>query len=240
MGPCQTDAFSPRQRSSAAMSFPGIRLAAVPRAVLRRARGIALIPPHRYANGTAGISSASPTDPVRCNTVPIEIVFARPVRSVTLKFCGAAVVYTLKAFDAAGQALGQADCAVPAYPTPGAESSVSFAGADSQPRRDSAHSASPFWSLRNLGPAAGSDSRDRLGKRRKMARTDRGGATAASRQPVAALPGCGSRDGRGAQSAPVGTWKTLAFDDVLLRDNQAIEAVAYLRTLPELTAFTTR
>lgn len=215
--------------------FPGIRLSAVPQGpYCAEAHGIALIPPHRYANGTAGISSASPTDPVRCNTVPIEIVFAQPVRSVTLKFCGAAVVYTLRAFDAAGQSLGQADCAVPAY-TPGAESSVSFSCSQTPN-----HAATPRIHRVLFGHFGTSAPPLVLiqGIAWETA-VDNPGPT-----EVVPLPHHASLSLRylaaeaataaGAQSAPVSTWKTLAFDDVRLRDNQAIEAVAYLRSLPEL------
>lgn len=52
------------------------------------------------------LTSASPTQINRCNTIPVEIRFVKPVRSVSLTFAGASVVYTMNAYDGSGKRLG--------------------------------------------------------------------------------------------------------------------------------------
>ncbi|NES85583.1 MAG: hypothetical protein F6K63_27710 [Moorea sp. SIO1G6] len=63
--------------------------------------------------GTYGVqfpflTSASPGQINRCNTIPIAITFTRPVRQVTLNFAGASVAYTMKAYNIEGRLLGTA------------------------------------------------------------------------------------------------------------------------------------
>lgn len=52
------------------------------------------------------LTTASPGQINRCNTIPIAIAFTRPVRQVTLTFAGASVTYTMKAYDSEGKLLG--------------------------------------------------------------------------------------------------------------------------------------
>jgi hypothetical protein len=54
------------------------------------------------------LTSASPGNIKRCNTIPVAIIFISPVRQVTLTFAGASVTYTLKAYDSGGRLLGTA------------------------------------------------------------------------------------------------------------------------------------
>ncbi|MEW6497866.1 MAG: hypothetical protein AB1589_36005 [Cyanobacteriota bacterium] len=52
------------------------------------------------------LTTASPGDINRCNSIPIAITFTRPVRQVTLTFAGASVTYTMKAYNTEGKLLG--------------------------------------------------------------------------------------------------------------------------------------
>jgi len=55
---------------------------------------------------TPYLTTASPGDTARCNTVPVRIEFTTPVRAVTLRFAGAEMEYVLKAYGWSGQGLG--------------------------------------------------------------------------------------------------------------------------------------
>ena len=52
------------------------------------------------------LTSASPDEINRCNTIPVAIIFTSPVRQVTLTFAGASVTYTMKVYDSGGSLLG--------------------------------------------------------------------------------------------------------------------------------------
>src|SRR5574341_63795 len=54
------------------------------------------------------LTTASPGQIDRCNSIPVAIIFTEPVRQVTLTFAGASVTYTMKAYDSSGSLLGTA------------------------------------------------------------------------------------------------------------------------------------
>ena len=61
--------------------------------------------------GTYGVPSnflttASPGQVNRCNSIPVAITFTSSVRLVTLTFAGATTTYTMEAYDSAGNLLG--------------------------------------------------------------------------------------------------------------------------------------
>jgi tetratricopeptide (TPR) repeat protein len=83
----------------------GLRLSAAP-AGTYCADAQAAIRVGGYGFTTPYLTTASPGDTARCNTVPVRIEFTTPVRAVTLRFAGAEKEYVLNAYGRSGQELG--------------------------------------------------------------------------------------------------------------------------------------
>ncbi|MEY2453584.1 MAG: hypothetical protein QOD92_3158 [Acidimicrobiaceae bacterium] len=61
-----------------------------------------------YRAPTGFLTTLSPGDPHRCNTVALEFTFVAPVQSVAVSFWGANSPYLLTAFDAEGRIVASA------------------------------------------------------------------------------------------------------------------------------------
>ncbi len=203
----------------------GIRLAGVPQgAYCSTATMTAVVPANTYKNARPVLTSAAPGDATMCNTVPVAITFVRPVRSVTLRFFGAAVTYSRKALNAQGQPLGQVDRQVTTY---GQEYDITFTATASW---ISQVHFGHFGNARALTAVS------------EIAYEEDGLPAEPEITEMRPLPHSVAvslrylRSERPGDPTAMASWKTLAFDEVSHRDPQDIEAVAHLRTLPELDA----
>ncbi|MCY1013631.1 hypothetical protein OV079_50510 [Nannocystis pusilla] len=205
------------------LSADGIVVAGEPQgAYCQDARAVAILPAYRYANSGAVLTSASPDNAERCNTVPIAVTFAQPVHAVTIRFCGAAVVYSLKAYDREGLLLGQADRAVEAY---GPDQTVAWScQGDRISKIVFGHFAGAAVTAileigYERGPSAEAPVTELLPLPHSVALSLRYLATEAD-----------------AGVDPVKIWKQVAFDEVVQREHKEIEAALRLATLPEVDA----
>jgi serine/threonine protein kinase len=86
----------------------GIRLAGAPEdTYCADATKAAILLAQTYVGTVSNfLTTASPTNLKRCNTIPVEITFVQPVRRVALKYVGASVMYVMKVYDSSGNLLG--------------------------------------------------------------------------------------------------------------------------------------
>ena len=86
----------------------GIRLAGAPEAsYCSDATVTAIRSPGSYVGlDFYFLTSASPGEINRCNSIPVAIIFTNPVYRVTLTFAGASVTYTMNVYDSAGNLIG--------------------------------------------------------------------------------------------------------------------------------------
>jgi hypothetical protein len=203
----------------------GIRLAGVPQGTYcSTATMTAVVPANTYRNARPVLTSAAPGNATMCNTVPISITFVRPVRSVTLKFYGAAVTYSLRAMNASGQPIAKVDRQVTTY---GEEYDIALAA-----------TRAPIAQVQfgHFGDAKA------LTAVSEIAYEEDSASTAPEITEIRPLPHsiavslCYLLSENPGDPTAMASWKTLAFDEVSHRDHQDIEAVAHLRTLPELDA----
>jgi hypothetical protein len=206
--------------------FAGVTLAAVPQSTTYcgQAREVVIRPAGTYGSRVPLLCAAQAGNPAMCNTVPIEITFAAAVARVSLSFVGAAVTYSLRAFDAQGTLLGQADQTVATF-APATEHEVTYESGDNRICRvlfgHFGSSAPPLVALTGIRCA-----RTATQEVQPLPLPHR---VALSLRYQAMESGAGG-------SRAVGTWKSLAFDSVLHREHREIEATVGLRTLPELDA----
>lgn len=85
----------------------GIRLGGAPESsYCADATVAAILLPNSYSIPFHFLTTASPGEINRCNTIPVAITFVDPVREVSLTFTGASVTYTMKAYDSGGGLIG--------------------------------------------------------------------------------------------------------------------------------------
>jgi hypothetical protein len=203
----------------------GIRLAGVPQgAYCSTATMTAVIPANTYRNARPVLTSAAPDDAKMCNTVPISMTFVRPVRSVTLKFYGAAVTYSLQALNANGQRIAKADRQVTTY---GEEYDIALTAARAPIAQVQFGHFGDAKALTAVSEISYEEDSSSIAPEITEMRPLPHSVAVSLRYLLSENPG---------DPSAMASWKTLAFDEVSHRDHQDIEAVAHLRTLPELDA----
>jgi len=203
----------------------GIRLAGVPQGdYCSTATMTAVLPAHTYRNARPVLTSAAPGDAKMCNTVPISITFVRPVWSVSLKFYGAAVTYSLQVLNANSERLAKVNRQVTTY---GEEYDIAFTATRvpiAQVQFGHFGDAKALTAVSEIAyEEASASSAPVIKEMRPLAHS----VAVSLRYLLSENP---------SDPAAMTSWKTLAFDEVSHGDLQDIEAVAHLRTLPELDA----